>query len=270
MNKKETTGGQFLNSQLFQHGTRFRVTERTEDTTITPGSTGFISFIRGYDQDFQNVAYFVAVLTRKGKTGKERLEKVDFSAPIFEIEGEGIAKFMPDEKRKCYIHIEGYQDETSLVEMPAIDFLAWGLSVSAFIHKLNSKAKYVKPWPRENEHVLNKFLKMNEIFSNSDNPNGVKAAFAEKNLRQRFIRDIRLMESTLVKGACFYLSRIAMLEAQAMADLLRKNPKKEPFIDEKVLNETMALAVRKRDKLEKLAITTGPNSVFEGGVEHFW
>lgn len=209
-----------LKSQIFRVGTKFIVTENTKDSLFGPGTMGYISFVKGRDQDFSNVVYLKTVMIRRGKTGKERLDSSEISTPIFELDG--IGNIMPDEARRYYVHISPLPtDYMDVTEMQDIEFLGWMYANTLYINKLNTKAKYNSLWPGEYDNVLNKILRINEGYL--ENPESIKAEYNDAHYRAEIIDQIRSMESSLVRCAVAYLYRVANMEFNAAYDLQEIN-----------------------------------------------
>lgn len=212
-----------IKSQLFHHGSKFIVTGESEDSTYGPGTTGFISFVKGFDQDFPNVAYLVVSIVRRGKGGKLRVERAEISTPIFEFDSEILKENMPDEKRRFYVHIEGQQNLANVNDMSSVDFIGWAFAISMFVNKLSQCSKHFKPWPNSSNHVLNKALNASDIWSESEEY--AIESLSNLDFRNSFVREARIMESTLVKSSLGYMSKVAGLEEAAAIHLLKLNPK---------------------------------------------
>ena len=213
---------QALRSQIFSTGTKFVVSDITKDGSFGPGTTGFASFVKGRDQDYMNVAYLRCAITKRGKTGRARLDMGELSTPIFDFEDEELPKIMPDEKRRYYVHIEPVLPTPRVIqEMPEIDFLAWAMANTNYIHKLSGRAKHVNTWPQDNNDLLNRFLHINNYFS--EDPGYAKEEYANNQMRKNFVSRIRIMESTLVRCALSYMTKVAEIEELAIRDIMLRD-----------------------------------------------
>lgn len=212
-----------LNSHIFSTGTKFVVTDQTKDGTFGPGTTGFVSYVKGKDRDFPNVVYLKAVVVKRGKGGKERLNFSEISTPIFETSDVDMTDLMPDEKRRYYVHIEPERDVAhDVMKMEEIDFLGWALSYAQYIFKLNSRAKRISVWPQENNAICNRILNLEEYYS--EDPEHTKEVMANLGARTSFVQNIRIKESTLVKCCLSYMLKIAQLEEAAIKAVAVKFP----------------------------------------------
>jgi len=239
-----------IKSQLFHHGSKFIVTGESEDSTYGPGTMGFISFVKGFDQDFPNVAYLVVSVVRRGKGGKLRVERAEISTPIFEFDNAALKENMPDEKRRFYVHIEGQQNLTNVNDMLSVDFIGWAFAIAMFVNKLSQCSKHFKPWPNSSAHVLNKALNAADIWAESEEH--AVEVLSDPDFRNSFVREARIMESTLVKSSLGYMAKVAGLEEAAATHLLKLNPKdaNKQIATNKDLHEVMKNAVLKKMALE--------------------
>lgn len=234
-----------INSQIFATGTKFVVTDKTTDGSFGPGTTGFISYVKGRDQDYQTVIYYHIVTIKRGKGGKERLDINEISTPVFEIDYEDMAKILPDNKRRYYVHIKPIINPPSIMDMTNIDFIAYAFAYARWIKKLNSRAKHVNAWPNDSGHILNEFVRMDEFYS--EDPSFTRIEYGgEAQRRVEFINQIRIMESTLVRCALSYIQRIAQIEQHAAKHALSCIGSK------KALKATYAFYVNKANSLETL------------------
>lgn len=239
-----------LKSQIFTAGTKFVVSENSVDGTFGPGTTGYLSYVKGRDQDYKNVVYYRFVTIQRGKSGKERLEVNELSTPVFEIEHEEMAKLLPDAKRRYFVHIEPILPAyCSIFKMPEIDFLAWSLSYAKLIRKLNTRAKHVNAWPGDPSDPLNGYIRLDEYYG--EDPSFAKSEYANPAARERFIRRIRIMESTLMKCSLSYMAKVAEIEQMAIREIMGSNIKLE---DSKILSKTHDVFSNKVSSLQLLSV----------------
>jgi len=239
-----------LNSQIFDIGTKFIVTDDTKDGTFGPGTTGFLSYVKGHDQDYSNVVYLNAVILKRGKTGKKRLDNNELSTPIFDIRDDNISKVMPEEKRRYYVHIEPVPlCKSSIQNLSDIDFIAWSHAWAMYVYKLSTRAKHIKSWPEDADHFLNRILNINEYYSED-----MEGEQASKALREKFINSIRILESTLVRCALLYRVKVADLETRAIVNLCSEGLN---IGDPEVMKETCVKFSQKHKVLRDMSICHG-------------
>jgi hypothetical protein len=237
-----------LVSKIFNTGTKFIVTDETKDSTFGPGTTGFIAYVKGHDQDYSNVIYLNTVILKRGKTGKRRIDNSELSTPIFDFKDDNLTKVMPDEKRRYYVHIEPVLPcEGTIQDMSNMDFLGWAHAQAMYIHKLSTKAKHIMSWPRDIDHFLNRVLSINEYYGEDLNDELTNNAFREK-----FTKSIRILESTLVKGSLQYMIKVSDIERRAITDLCEKG-----LGDPHVMEESLGLFTKKQNSLQTLALGHG-------------
>lgn len=245
-----------LKSQIFTAGTKFVVAENSVDGTFGPGTTGYLSYVKGRDQDYKNVVYYRFITIQRGKGGKERLEVNELSTPVFEIEHENMAKLLPDAKRRYFVHIDPVLPAyNSIFEMPEIDFLAWSLAYAKLIRKLNTRAKHVNAWPGDPADPLNGFIRLDEYYG--EDPGFAKSEYANPTARKRFIGRIRIMESTLMKCSLSYMTKVAEIEQAAIHEIIKSGIKLE---DSNVLTKTYEVFSNKVSSLQLLS-TKAPNEI---------
>jgi hypothetical protein len=245
-----------LISQIFNTGTKFIVTDDTKDSTFGPGTIGFVSYIKGPDQDYPNVVYINAAIIRRGKTGKRRIDFSEMSTPAFDFKDDNLGKVMPEEKRRYYVHIEPvlpYEDRVQ--KMSDIDFLGWAHSQARYVQKLSTKAKHVAVWPSESGSLLNRILNVNENYSED-----MDDSLTNSEAREKFSKSVRMLESTLVKSALLYMCKVAEVEKRAISCLCQEglnigNPD--------VMEKTMHVFKSKKDTLQTLMVNHGNKAMLE-------
>lgn len=239
-----------LTSQIFNTGTKFVVTDDTTDSTLGPGTVGFISYVKGHDQDYTNVVYLNTVIIKRGRTGKKRISNNELSTPIFDFKDDNLTKVMPEEKRRYYVHIEPLVSNNNAIQnMSDIDFLGWSHAQTRYIQKLSTRAKHIAVWPADQEHFLNKILNINENYDDDMDDSLTNSLFREK-----FSRNIRMLESTLVKSALLYMCKVSELERRAITDLYQEGLN---IGDPVVMEETIHMFKKKKDALQVLTTNHG-------------
>ena len=92
-------------SNIVRPGIMFQVIKPTKDSIFGIGTTGFIGYVKGQDQDFPNVVFYEVIRTRRGKSGKARLESGEISTPIFFPKYKDLETVFPKIDRKHFIFI---------------------------------------------------------------------------------------------------------------------------------------------------------------------
>lgn len=239
-----------LNSQIFNTGTKFIVTEDTKDNTFGPGTIGFISYVKGHDQDYTNVVYLNTVIIKRGKTGKRRISNSEISTPVFDFKDDNLSKVMPEEKRRYYVHIEPVSSyECSVQSMSDIDFLGWSYAMVKYMQKLSTRAKHIMVWPTDPAHFLNQILNISENYMET-----MDSSLTNPEFRDKFIKKIRMMESTLVRSALLYMCRVSEIENRAIIDLCQEGLN---IGDKDVMQKTMDVFKNKREALQVLTANHG-------------
>lgn len=251
-------------SNMLATGAKFIVDDKTNDTAFGPGTTGFISYVKGTDSDYENVFFAVCSIIRRGKTGKTRMDKGELSMPIFDVESiiekekivdnpviiENIRQIMPNEKRKYYVHIESLSNNRNILEMSQEDYLGWLLAYSMYLKKLSTKAKYLRVWLKDN-NIVDAATNI-PIYWGEDQKNCIEV-FCPEEQRLKMITELRRFELTYRQSALSYLKRISEIEKSAVnfitsEMIIRELDKKyEADLSEfgKMLSSTLAIAEHK-------------------------
>jgi len=240
-----------LKSNILRPGEKFIITDKSTDGRFLPGSTGFISFVKGVDQQFPNVVHFLVVMTKKGKSGKERIEVVDMSAPIFELSLPEEELTMPGIDRRYFTRMEHVVNSVDNVhKMATYDFMGWILSRVKFIHKLNSKVTFIKVWPQTSA-VLNNVIELPHNFS--ENPTATKEYYARSDIIDELVTVLNKTESKLAKCSIGYMYQTATLEMKAIRslyDFYVNRSAQNDVLD--ILNDTVMYCAAKADILFRL------------------
>jgi len=166
------------------------------------------------------------------------------SIPVFETGGD-MSKIMPDEKRRNFVHIDPIKENESIIDFTSIDFLAWALSYSRYVKKLNSLGNVIDAWPRSSKNILNIFSEINLLYA--DYPKEAKDSASNAN-RISFVRQIRLLEATLVKCSLSYLEKMAYVELKAIKSLISNS------VGDSAINKATKFEIEEKRKSLKLLI----------------
>ena len=191
-------GKEILISSLLEPGAMFKVSDKVKDHTLSPGSLGFISTVRGIDESYQNVAKVAAIMIRRGKSGKPRMMSVTLCTPVFYVDHESFDKLMPkDSSRKYYTHIErDLPIASTITGMPPLEFLGYAVAISRFIKAMSDKCKH-RRWPESKSNPINILKRMPEYFE--EDPEAHLNKFTNNEFRGSFIAESRQMISSLIR-----------------------------------------------------------------------
>lgn len=260
-----------MRSNIFRPGERFFITDKSTDGKFIPGSIGFVSFVKGVDQQFPNVVHLSVVITKKGKNGKERIEVGDLSAPIFDVELTKDNIELPGPDRKFFTHIEHMPiGITNLSDMCVYDFMGWAFSKAKFLHKLSGKVQHIRVWP--NSSLINTTMEL--PMHMSDSISSTKEFFSRTENINELLTLLAKTEAKLARCYVDYMCKTAELELGAARNLLGfytdKQASKEVLA---VLNDTTMFCFIKAARLgELLRVGNGPtltNKVKADAMEIF-
>jgi len=213
---------EILSSRLLEPCSMFKVTDAVKDTLFPPGTLGFISFVRGTDDSYQNLAKVSAIMIRKGKSGKQRILNGSLFLPIFHIDHEGFNKLMPDEgSKKGYVQIEPDLPPTvDLMALSPMAFLGYAVALSKRIKFMSEKCRH-KKWPEAKSHPVNILKRMPDCFE--ENPEGYTQEYSKAEFRDSFVKEARRMASSLTRVQIQLDSVRADVEINAAEFLLFTN-----------------------------------------------
>ena len=239
----------FLNN-IVRPGTMFKVVKPTKDGVFGIGTTGFIGYVKGQDQDFPNVVFYKVIITRRGKGGKTRLESGEISIPIFVPKCKNLETVLPKIDRKHFVFINTNSNlmPKTILELDNHSFLGWASAWGCFLNKLHTMVKRIKIWPVDSTHILNIIRELPNRFI--DNPTHTLENCTSQDFRTTTTMEIRLFESTLSRCAIEYLYRTTYIERNAIINL--SNNAKDLKLNIGQLEKTKTSITNKLNVLEKI------------------
>lgn len=234
---------------ILQPGTIFEVVSPTKSSTFGTGTLGIISHVEGSSIDFPNVIYYNAVIMRRGKTGKARLELNQISTPIFTLKCENIEYILPKVDCKSFVFINPKYDliGESILKFENQLFLAWAYAYGKYLSRLHTLTTKIQIWPSNGDHVLNVINRLQNRFI--DDHQAVIEACTTTQFRERTVAEVRHFETALAGCGIDYLYRIAYIEKCAM-DTIILNAKNIKLKDIKTATHNLELI---KNELTKFA-----------------
>jgi len=190
---------EILTSNLLEPGAMFVVTDAVKDNMVPPGSLGFISYISGLDDSYQDIAKIDAVMIRKGKGGKNRVMNAALFSPIFYVDHKGFNKLLPEDggSKKGYVHIERHMSATvDIMALSPMAFIGYAVALSKRIKFMSDQCKH-KRWPEKKSHPVNVLRQLPGYFE--EDPEVLLEKHASETFRVDFIEKARRMVSTLIR-----------------------------------------------------------------------
>lgn len=240
----------FLLSNIVRPGIMFQAIKPTKDNVFGIGTTGFIGYVKGQDQDFPNVVFYEVVITHRGKGGKARLEFGEISTPIFFPKYKNLETTFPKIDRKHFIFINTNINlmPENILKFDDHQFLGWASSWGCFLSKLNTTVKRIKVWPDDSEHVLNIIKDLPYRFM--EDPTYALENYTSQEFRTTVVTEIRHFESVLSRCAIEYLYKITRVEQKAVMNLY--NNVKVLKLDEKQLRKVNTSIMNRMFKLKSV------------------
>ena len=189
---------EILLSRLLEPGTMFTITDAVKDGVFPPGSLGFVCHIKGIDDSYQDLARVLAIMIRKGKSGKDRVVHTTLFVPIFYVDHKGFDKLLPEEgNKKCYVHIARELPlATDIMQLTPMAFLGQAAALSKWIRHMSDQCKH-KKWPEAKSHPVNIMKRLPDIFE--EDPEEFVSKYTTDEFKESFTREARRMTSSLVR-----------------------------------------------------------------------
>ena len=157
---------------------------------------------------------------------------------------------MPNKKRQRYIFTEpGIQTYHTIHEMEGLDFLGWALAWTLYLQKLSKCTKPFCIWPKKSSNIMNKMLNISSFWY--ENNEYTIEDFCSPLQREKFVKQMRTLESTLVNCSLSYMIKVTESEINA-ADYLIHYNNKEKVCSEEALHATYKLFKEKYRNLKTL------------------
>lgn len=190
---------EILISKLLEPGAMFMVTDAVKDNMFPPGSIGFISYINGIDDSYQDIAKIHAIMIRKGKGGKDRVMKATLFSPIFYVDHKGFDKLLPEDggNKKGYVHIERHMSATiDMMELSPMMFIGYAVALSTRIKFMSDQCKH-RRWPEKKSHPVNVLRQLSGYFE--EDPEILLEKHGSEAFRIDFVEKARRMVSSLIR-----------------------------------------------------------------------
>ncbi len=250
-----------LSCCLFKVGTKFVVTPEVKETTFPPGTTAFMSSMLNPDMDYQDVTTIRAVVTRRGKGGKARINVNNIHIPIFSD-----PKMLKHDNylpvgRRYYVHIEKKPvKEIDIMKMDAMDFLGWACAKAWHLKHLATKVARKgsgQLWPKDKKEPVVAAYYFNEKFEADEK--ATLANFTNEVFRVDFIRTMRVIEATLSKCETEYQKRVASAVLNSAKFMVYTNEKYFKVVDDAQAKNTVDLCTERIKWLKDMSIQTFRN-----------
>lgn len=212
-----------LSSNILSTGNKFTVNDKISEGILGIGTTGIIGYVEGVDVECANIVYLRTVILKRGKQGKSRLDVELISIPIFNFD---TITTIPNEKKRHHVNIEPCSSPLyTIYDMIDLDYLGWALSWASYLNQLSRYTKPFSIWPIKNKNIMNKMLNAPEYWK--EDPIHLSDAYSDFNAREKFIKQMRIMELTLTPCSLSYMLKIAKIEVQAVKYLITHNKTKK-------------------------------------------
>lgn len=247
---------EILQHCLFNTGVRFTVAPSVKETTFSPGSIAFMSYVKEPDNDYQNVAYITAVVVRRGKGGIQRINVSGMSIPVFDdkrmLEHDN---YLPL-GRRYYVHVKKLPfDEKHLLDIDDLSFVGWACAQAKYLNHLVlnvTRPKAKKLWPGKNTNSPLAHASRFPDYFDAEKEEVFKK-YATKEFRSEFINEARRMESYLAKCVLLHQKNIAAILLNSAHFMAYTNEKYYEVTDKKLAKNTVDFYEEKYKWLMKMS-----------------
>lgn len=206
-----------IDINIYKPGTFLTVTDKVKDGTYGVGSLYVLCFYRNGTNS--SVLTNDAVVIRKGKGGKQRLDYDNIYTAMFTVKNKTFTQHLPIEDGKStvnrFVDVEKVQIKDDLMELSNIEFIGWCAAYGQYLVHISKYSKHGVKWPEDKSHPLNKAINMFAIWEN--NPERAIEKYAiNLEVRADIITAIRQKEAELMKCAVAYENSIYRLISSAI------------------------------------------------------
>lgn len=226
-----------LRNCLFTPGTKIRVKGRTKHRAPAPGSTCFMMQYAGLPGPSPNMALIQLILTKNGKRGKDRVERLDIVSTVFPIEFEKRPLRSNKYKRTPVVELESVpMDIASVVDLEPMDFIGWAYSYKMYMRALYSNAGIAGKWPQGKGQPVNAFRHVSARMHKT--PKEIIELLSTAGFRMAFTEQLRALEASVIQRVLEDKLRLARIRLKALAYLIwtDKNYKKKFYDLEQLKN----------------------------------
>lgn len=224
-----------LNSCIFPVGAKIIISPMIKSKIYPPFSVGFVGGLSGRFGHIPNVVILNVSIIRKGKRGKQRIERGFLTTQIFDVEAKRKKITQSEFKGYPFVHILNTNDVNSnVMDMNPLEFLGWGMAHYTYIIALYEGAANGGKWPQHADHPVNLISSTENRFY--DDPAGTLQRYTSKEFRINFVHELRKMEISAARSVLDYKLKLRLAELKAAAYLLYDNIKeKNKLYDEKLV-----------------------------------
>jgi len=248
-----------LSSSLPKEGSRFVILTDPKDGSITPHSTGYIAYYDPAMSGNVNRVKAHIILTRRGKTGMDRLEKWHIFLPVYHTEE--LHEMLLASTPKYYVNIDfsNVNERHDLRTIKPLDFLAWAVCRINMLKVVNMWFSDRKGWPHQ---TLNGF-ETNVLSRFKNSASVVEDIYASYAARVQIINLLRAREAEQVKTILSYHKAMVRTHIAALNWLSSANTfmddddKPSERLPSRIISDTVSVATQEHTGV--LALMTQHN-----------
>ena len=206
---------------LLSPGTKFIVLDNPKEGAFPPGTIGFMGPLLGHDPRKPLTCSAEAIIVRRGKTGKDRLDFCNMSLPTFfnsELqENEKYLKILPL-GAKYYVHIKPMPTENSLMSMSEIDLAGWSAAYCKHIQTLIGYSSHGYNWPEDKSDPMNISNHLRQRWDND--PAALIQLYSSPEFKENLVTTLRRAETSLIRCNVSHQFRIGQIIREAAKTMM--------------------------------------------------
>jgi hypothetical protein len=158
---------------------------------------------------------------------------------------------MPKSEKKYYVDTEPCPSSLyTIYDMSDLNYLGWALAWTSYLNQLSRYTKPFSIWPIKHKNIMNKMLNASEYWQ--EDSIYLSETYGATNKREKFIKQMRIMELTLTTCSLSYMIKIAKIEVNAIKYLISHNCGKTKVGNKNKLSATYEFFMKKYTNLNLL------------------
>lgn len=238
-----------VHSTITNPGTPFVLGEKVKNKTFLPGSEGYLSYVLGPDHSNPNIVFHKAIITRRGKNGKTRMDSGVFLSPIFVLPESCNELMAEKEEKKHFVDLIVNTENPVMYNLSSnqtlddLSFVASILARGLFVKTLDKvlykddnlivqkiglrEFKEVYIWPKKkSDSLLKKLVEEVQNMFIPEDLTPIGHHFCSKVVRTNIMEELKLLESFLVIPKLEYQRQTDIMSLAAL-DYINKKLKAE-------------------------------------------
>ena len=205
-----------------QPGERFEVEDTPKCNAFPPGTKGFVISYNLINSR-KRYATINAIITRKGKSGKERLTPASLSVDYFKDDDVRKTLGHPIDDKKYGVSLSfPEKTEAGLFDVrniSSLDFIGWAACKVKFLSMVNKMYKTNNQFLRNTDSLLHFVSRITEGNLFDENSEANKIFFEDQARRAELVDGLRLTEAQMARSILRYFNHVERLFQSNLEEL---------------------------------------------------